>query len=156
MTPAVPDDRSPRIPRRVFIAALSSAAVAGAAVYLARAGQITSPATASFRFARGVSLAAGEEARLRAHLLEALRDDRIAVAIVGHSGTSGDAAANQQLSEARAMFAAEFAADIGIDPARIVALGVGGDAPLTRPQDMSERSWQAELARVDVTLQVRR
>ncbi|MEL6640002.1 MAG: OmpA family protein [Pseudomonadota bacterium] len=156
MTPQTTNDISPRIPRRTLLAAMCSACVAGGAAYLATVGQVTAPETQIFRFVRGVSLATGEEQRLRAYLLSALRDDRMSVAIVGHSSVSGDAAANQQLSEARAMFVTDIATDIGIDPARIAFVGVGGSAPLARPEGLAERAWQAELARVEVTLQVRR
>lgn len=135
---------------------MCSALVAGGSVYLATVGELIAPKTASFRFSRGVNFAAGEEQRLRAYLLEALRDDRVNVVIVGHSGTSGDAAANEQLSAARATFAAEIATEIGIDPGRVDFLGVGGRAPFVRPEGTAERTWQAELARVEVTLQVRR
>ena len=156
MTPQTTNDISPRIPRRTLLAAMCSACVAGGAVYLATVGQVTAPETQIFRFVRGVSPASGEEQRLRAYLLNALRDDRMRVIIVGHSGTSGDATANQQLSEARATFAADIATDIGIAPARIDFVGVGGAAPSVRPEGMAERAWQAELARVEITIQVRR
>ncbi|PJI91997.1 OmpA family protein [Yoonia maricola] len=154
--PEKTNDISPSIPRRTLLAAMCSACVAGGAVYLATVGQVTAPETQIFRFVRGVSLATGEEQRLRAYLLNALRDDRMRVVIVGHSGTSGDATANQQLSEARAMFAADIATDIGIDPARVDFAGVGGFAPLARSEGVAERAWQAELARVEITIQVRR
>jgi outer membrane protein OmpA-like peptidoglycan-associated protein len=140
----------------VFLAGLCSAAIAGGAVYLATLGQVTAPATESFRFVRGVGLAPGEEQRLKAYLLDATRDDRIDLTIVGHSGTSGDVVANQDLSEARAMVAAEIAESMGIGADRIVSFGMGGDAAFARPEGVSERTWQAELARVEVTLQVRR
>lgn len=154
--PETTNDISPRIPRRTLLAGMCSACVAGGAVYLATLGQVTAPDMQIFRFVRGVSLATGEEQRLRAYLLNALRDDRMNVVVVGHSGTSGDAVANQQLSEARAMFAADIAADLGIDSARIAFAGVGGSAPLARPEGITERAWQSELARVEITIQVRR
>jgi len=148
-------DTSPAPPRRLFLSAILAAVAAGGAVGLGVLGQVTAPQTESFRFARGTSFAAGEEDRLRGVLAQAAQDDRVAVVITGHSGTSGDAAANLELSEARAELAAEIAAAMGIEGARISAAGAGGGAPLPQETGESDRAWQARLARVEVALQVR-
>ncbi|MEM1274167.1 MAG: OmpA family protein [Pseudomonadota bacterium] len=150
------DDTTPGPPRRLFLAAGLAAVAAGGAAALGILGQVSAPGTDSFRFARGTSLATGEEDRLRGFLQRAAQDDRIVVIITGHSGTSGDAAANLALSEDRAAIAAELAADMGVAASQIRAAGAGGGAPLTQQGDESDRAWQARLARVDVTLQVRR
>ncbi|MEL7098837.1 MAG: OmpA family protein [Pseudomonadota bacterium] len=86
----------------------------------------------------------------------ALSDDRIFVTIVGHTGSAGDAAANLSLSEARAALAADMAEALGIAPERITARGVGGGAPLDKQTNENARAYQSRLARIDVTLQLRR
>lgn len=156
MNQPVTDDTTPRMPRRLVLAGMGAAVLAGGSVLLATMGQITAPGTENFRFARGTTFAAGEEDRLRAFLLPAVRDARIAVVTIGHSGTTGDPTANRELSLRRADLARDLAIEMGIDPQRIVSSGLGGAAPLGQPQDMNDRAWQAQLARVEVTLQVRR
>ncbi|MEM1429939.1 MAG: OmpA family protein [Pseudomonadota bacterium] len=149
-------DSEPRPPRRLFLAGLLAAATAGAASGLAIFGGLTGTVTQTFRFSRGTALGTGEDARLRGFLAAAAQDARLAVIVVGHTGTQGEAAANLALSEARAAAVAEIARDMGIAPPRIQAMGVGGGAPAPRETGQSERAHEAALARADVTLQVRR
>lgn len=149
-------EASPPLPRRIFLAAGLAAVTAAAAVGLGVAGAISAPETDVFQFSRGTSFAAGEENRLRGHLATAVQDNGYKVIIVGHSGNQGDAAANLALSNDRAAKAAEIAADMGIDPANVQVTGVGGGDPVAKPDDVSDRAFQALLARVEVTLQVRR
>lgn len=143
-------------PRRAFVAAALSALVAGGAVGLGILGGLDQPSSDQFAFSRGTAFAAGEEARLRGFLTEALADDRIMVRITGHSGVTGDAGANQTLSEDRAATAADIARGLGIANGRILAIGVGGDAPLPKEDGESDRGYQSRLARVHVALQLRR
>ena len=146
----------PVFPRRAFVAAGLSALVAGGGVLLAGVGAITAPRTETFRFSRGTTFASGEGERLRGHLAGALADDRVHMTILGHSGDRGDAAANRALSEARAEAAATVAREMGLPAARITASGVGGSDPVPRRDGESDRAYQARLARVEVSLQVRR
>lgn len=149
-------DAEPRLPRRLFLAAGLSAVTTGAAVALGLLGAVSVPQTQSFAFSRGTNLASGEEARLRAFLAEATRDERIAVVITGHTGSQGDAAANLALSEERAQAVAAIATEMGVPPNAMTVAGVGGGAPLARADGQSDRAYQTALARADVTLQVRR
>lgn len=150
------DDTTPPLPRRVFLAAGLAALVAGGAVALGILGQVTAPSSQEFRFARGTSFATGEEDRLRGVLTLAAQDDRITVIITGHSGTTGDADANRALSDERAALVRDIALELGVDASRLTAAGIGGGAPLAQGADEGERAWQARLARVEVSLQVRR
>lgn len=149
-------EREPGIPRRVFVAAALAALTAGGAATLVTLGAATAPEKATFRFARGTALAPGEAERLRGLLSRALEDDRIAVRIIGHTGTQGDPAANLVLSEARASSLRDIAMGMNIDAARVDATGVGGGAPLPKPAEESARAHEAALSRADVILQVRR
>ena len=119
-------------------------------------GNLSSPASEVFQFSRGLALAAGEEARLRGFLADALADERVAVTIVGHTGDAGDTEANQTLSVERAEMVRQVAAGMGIAPARMNAQGVGGAAALPKQDGESARAYQARLARVEVALQMRR
>ena len=154
MSPSM-DDSTPKPPRRLFLAAGLAALAAGGAVALGMLGQVTAPASESFRFARGTSFATGEEERLRAYLAQAAVDDRITVVILAHSGSTGDAAANLALSEERASVTEDLVFGLGIDPARVRTSAMGGAAPLPQESGESDRAWQARLARVDIALQVR-
>ncbi|MEL6208706.1 MAG: OmpA family protein [Pseudomonadota bacterium] len=149
-------ETAPRPPRRLFLASALAALTAGGVAALVALGAVDQPRTETFQFARGTSFANGEEARLRALLAEAATDARIAVTVIGHSGTQGDNAANVALSEARAVLVAEMADAMGIDDTRLNATGIGGASPLPKPDGTSDRAFEASLARVDVTLQVRR
>ena len=149
-------ESEPRPPRRLFLAAGLAALLAAGGTGLVTWGAISSPETETFRFTRGTALATGEETRLRGFLVPAIRDDRLAVVIVGHTGTQGEPAANLALSESRAEAARAIAVSAGIPTERITVTGVGGGAPLPREPGQSERAHEAELARVEITLQVRR
>lgn len=149
-------ETAPKPPRRLFLASVVAALAAGGATALATFGGVTAPETETFQFARGTSFATGEAARLDGYLAAALQDDRVAVVIIGHSGTQGDATANQELSLARAEAAATRAVALGISRDRITARGIGGGAPLPKASDQSDRAYESQLARVDVTLQVRK
>lgn len=146
----------PNLPRRAFFAAGLSAALAFTCVSLAMIGGLSRTKGDSFQFTRGLSFASGEEARLRGLLAEALPDDRIHVTILGHTGDVGDASANLSLSEDRADLAKTLAEEMAISGNRISARGVGGAAPLPRLDGETARAYQSRLARVEVTLQMRR
>nr|WP_239479732.1 OmpA family protein [Actibacterium sp. 188UL27-1] len=103
----------------------------------------------SFRFSRGAALAPGEEQRLRGFLSEAAANPRIGLRITGHTGTTGDAAANLTLSNVRANVARQMAQTLGIPDDNILfAGGVGGANP--PPGDDSSREAQRAMARVTV------
>ncbi len=143
-------------PRRAFIAAALSATIAGTVSGLGVLGALSTPHREQFQFSRGTTFAVGERDRLRGHLARALADARMQVIILGHSGTAGETAANMTLSLARAETAAALARELGITHEQITVTGVGGANPLTKDSDESDRAYQSRLARVDVTLQLRR
>lgn len=146
----------PVFPRRIFVAAGLSAVLAGGIAWSGLIGATSRPETQSFQFSRGVSFAAGEEARLRSFLSKATLDDRYVVRILGHSGNAGDEAANLQLSQNRADVAQDIALALGLEAAQLSAIGLGGAAPLPKADDETDRAHQSRLARVEVTLQMRR
>ncbi|MEM1233483.1 MAG: OmpA family protein [Pseudomonadota bacterium] len=144
------------MPRRAFVAAGLSALCAGGAVALAMLGAVDAPDTQTFQFSRGATLQPGEEERLNALLAAASLDDRIHVTIIGHSGTAGDGNANEELSLQRANVVVDAAAALGVGRGRLTAIGLGGAQPLAQEDGEGDRAYQARLARVDVSLQVRR
>jgi len=149
-------ENDPLLSRRLLLAASLAAIVAGGATALASFGAISAPGTETFRFSRGTALAAGEEARLKGFLAPALQDDRLRVVIVGHSGMEGESPSNLELSEKRAASAQGIALEMGIAAERVIASGVGAGAPLPREAGQPDDVYEARLARVEVTLQVRR
>lgn len=148
--------KAPALPRRAVIAAGFSAVLAGSVISLGIIGGMSSPQTDRFQFSRGVSFATGEQERLRGLLSQALIDDRIHVTVLGHTGDVGDSAANLALSEERAALVQSMAEDLGLARDRITSRGMGGGAPLAQLDGESDRAYQARLARVEVTLQLRR
>ena len=144
------------MPRRAVIASLLSAVTAGGVIGLLSYGQLDAVAQEQFQFSRGTTFAAGEATRLRGFLSTALADDRVAVVIIGHTGSNGDQTANLELSTARAEAARTIATDLGLPPARLTVTSVGGADPLARMADEADRAYQSRLARVTVSMQVRR
>lgn len=144
-----------RLPRRAFLAAGLSAITVAGLVVLVLLGGLTAPNTETFQYARASTFATGEEQRFRGFVARALQDNRVAVVIVGHTGSSGDETANLDLSIQRAEAAREIALSLGVPADRITLAGVGGGSPLPRLANEGARAYQARLARVDVTLQVR-
>lgn len=58
------------------------------------------------------------------------RDPTLGISIEGHTDSVGSAALNQDLSERRALAAADFMVAAGIDAGRIVTIGYGEDRPI--------------------------
>jgi len=73
------------------------------------------------------------------------------VEITGHSDSTGDAIFNQQLSVARAQAVADFVADRGIAPVRLVARGAGAANPIA---DNSTRYGRSLNRRIDIDFTV--
>jgi flagellar motor protein MotB len=147
---------APVLPRRALVAAGLSASFAALVVSLAVLGGMSKAQSSSYQFSRSISFASGEEQRLRGMLAQALPDDRVHITVLGHTGTVGDIEANLALSEERAALVEEIARELGISSNRMTVSGVGGAIPLQRETDESERAYQARLARVDISLQLRR
>ena len=152
----VKQKRQPILPRRAFVAAGLSAILAGSAVSLAIVGGLSETERGVFQFSRGVTFANGSEAQLQELLSRALADERTHITVIGHSGTAGEAQANQQLSDERADVVVAMIAKMGIPSERMTAQGVGGASALPKNEGESERAYQARLARVEVSLQKRR
>jgi outer membrane protein OmpA-like peptidoglycan-associated protein len=75
------------------------------------------------------------------------------VVVRGHTGTRGDAQSNQALSFERADAVKRYLmVTHGIDEARLRAVGYGGERPLKRVQDESDRAYQYRLPRVELYL----
>lgn len=146
----------PILPRRAFVAAGLSAVLAGSAVSLGIVGGLSETERGVFQFSRGVSFANGSETQLNGLLSRALADERIHITVIGHSGTVGDPQANQKLSDERVDVVVAMIGKMGISPDRMTAQGVGGASALPKNEGESERAYQARLARVEVSLQMRR
>lgn len=75
------------------------------------------------------------------------------ILIEGHTGTRGDTADNLQLSQDRAEAVARyFRVTYDVKQNRLHAVGYGGQKPLKKNFDESDRSYQGRLARVVVKL----
>ena len=95
------------------------------------------------------TLSAEASSRLGAFLTLAARDANRRLLVEGFTDSDGDAAFNQQLSEARAQSVAQWLTDHGVAAARITATGHGADSPVA-PNDTPEN--KALNRRVVVTL----
>lgn len=75
------------------------------------------------------------------------------VQIKGHTGVTGDAEANLQLSRERAAAAAQYLLDTyPMDENRLRAVGYGGSKPLPREPEESDRAYGYRLPRVELSL----
>ncbi|MBI4964190.1 MAG: OmpA family protein [Desulfomonile tiedjei] len=73
--------------------------------------------------------------------------------VKGHTGTAGDPALNQRLSQERAEAVTRYLeVTHNIDPKRMKAEGYGGAVPLPRKPDESVRAWEYKLPRVEIVL----
>lgn len=78
---------------------------------------------------------------------------RFRILVAGHTGVRGDAEANRTLSQQRADAVSRYLIDAHqFDPNRIGTVGYGGDRPLARQKDESDRAWGFRLPRVELVL----
>ena len=71
----------------------------------------------------------------------------LGVVITGHTGSAGDAEANQELSQKRADAIAAMLIKKGVPQSRIITLGAAGSRPPTRESKESEASFKRRLPR---------
>lgn len=119
---------------------------------LHNAGQAQQPSTYRVLFEQGTTMEDGAEAVLARALEDAHTRHGARVVVVGHTGTRGDADANQTLSGERARVVARELVDSGIAKDRIKTLAMGGESPLERAQDESDRAYQRRLPRTEITI----
>jgi outer membrane protein OmpA-like peptidoglycan-associated protein len=75
------------------------------------------------------------------------------ILVGGHTSTSGDTTANKELSQQRADAVARYlSVTYDIDGNRIKAIGYGGEKPLPRKRDESDRAYGYRLPRVQIAL----
>ena len=75
------------------------------------------------------------------------------VVVRGHTGVRGDRASNRELSLTRAEAVKRYLmVTHGIEDARIRAVGFGGERPLPRSPDESDRAYEYRLPRVELYL----
>ena len=69
-----------------------------------------------------------------------VRDDIVGIEIQGHTDERGDPQVNRQLSEERADAVRQYLVNLGVDSARLIAIGHGPDRPLDPGHD--EAAWE--------------
>lgn len=121
-------------------------------VFLQGVGEAERPKTYQVTFERGTRLNDAAPSTLGRVLEDALTRGDAQVIVAGHTGTRGDAEANQALAEQRAETVAEYLIEAGLDKTRIESLGVGGSQPLTQKPDESDRAFQRRLSRAEITV----
>jgi outer membrane protein OmpA-like peptidoglycan-associated protein len=70
------------------------------------------------------------------------------VRIIGHADKSGSPTINQVLSEQRAHSAVDYLERIGVNPARLEAVGVSSDDPLPDMSEFDPRNRRLEIERI--------
>jgi len=75
------------------------------------------------------------------------------ILVAGHTSLSGDPSVNKELSQQRAESVVRYlSVTYNINPNRMRAMGYGGERPLMRDQDESDRAYGYRLPRVEVLL----
>jgi outer membrane protein OmpA-like peptidoglycan-associated protein len=96
----------------------------------------------------GTRLDASSKTDLR-DIAATMQRDGMGVIVVGHADAAGDASANDELAQSRALTVATFFRDAGIDASRIEIQSGGESAPIASNQTTAGR---AENRRVDLYL----
>lgn len=115
-------------------------------------GQAERPGLYTIDFRRGTQTIPEAKVTLAQIVRDATVREDAAIILTGHSGTLGDAEANQTLSAERARVIEERLTAEGLDDTRIRSFGVGGNEPLERTEEEGDRAYQRRLARVEVTV----
>lgn len=115
-------------------------------------GKAQRPHSYPLPFERGTELSTDALATLGHAIQDALVRQDARVVVVGHTGTRGDAEANQTLSKQRAESIVQQLVDAGIDPERIDSIGMGGSQPLEKQPQESDRAHQRRLSRALITI----
>ena len=130
--------------------------ITGAFIILSSTGLVfpraEAPDTVTVTFDVGDRLESGEEADISA-AADALLDAPGTIAIVtGHTGPKGDAAANLDLSLARAEAVSRALVEAGIPAERIRTRGAGGTAGLEPREGETPASLSARLKRAEIRI----
>lgn len=97
------------------------------------------------------------EAALKAVTEKLAHYPNFRLVVRGHTGTDGDAEANQALSRERAQAVSDYLqSHYGVDADRVLVLGLGSSEPLPRLPDESERAYRYRLPRVEFMLMAER
>lgn len=133
----------------------------GALIFLVAAGIVLSDAavrvwatseTVTINFSRGISPAPGVDQSVSAIAERLILDSDLRVILNGHTGTLGDADANQDLGARRAEAIKTLLLAEGIPESRVTTRGRGGEDPLPRADGESDRAYQNRLGRVEAVL----
>lgn len=109
------------------------------------------------QYSRSTNLSSGEQERLDAFIGQTIGEERILFHVLGHTGERGDVAANLDLSKKRAAHVADLLQKAGVSDDRISFVdGVGAADPLPALSDETESARQRRMARVVVTVVVKK
>ena len=103
-------------------------------------------------FPRGIALTAQAEKALTEAARELLDNSDLVVRIEAHTGTRGDGQANLELSEQRATLVRDQLVQLGVAPERIEMDAFGGDRPLQRGSQETDRAYQLRLSRAEIII----
>jgi len=138
--------------KRFFGLGLLVIAVA-AALALDYVGRDHEPRSYRLDFVRSTQLSEQAERRIEQIAAVMARQPGYRAIITGHTGTRGDADANQELGRQRAEAVADSLTAAGVEAERLETHSAGASEPLPQRDDESDRRYQARLSRVEVDLQ---
>lgn len=139
-------------PQRYFGIGLLVIAVA-AAVGLDTLGRDHDERRYRVDFGRGTTLTPAGERTIERIAAAMARQDAYRAIVVGHTGTRGNAEANQELGLNRAEAVATALSDAGVAAERVETHSVGGEEPLERREGEGDRGYRDRLRRAEVVLQ---
>jgi outer membrane protein OmpA-like peptidoglycan-associated protein len=138
---------------RKSVGALILAGTIGFVAVNAYTTQTTVAKTYTVEFARSDRMADDADGTIAEVAAAAKANPAVTVRVVGHTETGGDVQANIELSERRADKVRQALISDGIEGTRILASGVGGNAPLPRQDGESDAAWLRRQARVEIKLE---
>lgn len=121
-------------------------------VWLHTIGSANEDYAFNINFSRGVAVDTRDMAKINEIVTLAATNSSYEIVITGHTGTTGDPAANKELSTNRAKEIEQLLRDAGVTNP-IVVVGAGGTEPLEKLNNESDRDFQARLSRATVSVE---
>jgi len=135
-----------------FFGAMLIGATVLSGMYMHSIGSANEDYEFTLNFSRGTSVDPRDMPKIEIIADLASTNAAYTIVVTGHTGTSGDSAANVELSKRRASAIEALLLKAGVNN-KIKTIGVGGDKPLNKSNGESNRDFQSRLSRAVVSVE---